>query len=301
MNSIALEQNAPRNISRLQAQRHLYSCAKRILAWQILAGGPLAVALAFFAAGFAPAKPYAALWGILFSLADIALLSRWQKKWRTKAAQIQEQFDCDVLALPWNQVKVGKQPIAEDVEQASQRYRSTAKSMADVSDWYSPDVSQVPIHIGRIICQRQNCWWDSIQRRRYAAVVAGLVLVIALAVLGMSVPQNMTLEQFVVALLPLFPAFVIGYRQFNEQMEAASRMDSLREHTESLWSDVLSGLSPTIATSRARILQDEIFDSRKRSPLVFDCVFNWFRDEHQRLANHSAAHYVKQAREKLHL
>jgi hypothetical protein len=300
MNQIAIEQNSPLNISRLQAQRRLYSRAKRILFWQLVAGGPIAVAFAFLTASLPPIKAYAALWGILVAIADIAWLTARQKRLRTLAAQIQEQFDCDVLALPWNEVKAGKPPIAETVEEAAQYYRDTKSSMADVKDWYSPQVSEVPIHVARIICQRQNCWWDSNQRRRYATVVVALVALVFIGVLVVSIPHGLKLEQFLVAvLLPLLPALLIGYRQFTEQMEAAVRLDALREHAERLWTDVLSGLSPRMATSRARALQDEIFENRKRSPLVFDRIFNWFRDKHQALATHSAAHYVSEARRKL--
>jgi hypothetical protein len=221
---------------------------------------------------------------------------------RSLAAQIQEEFDCDVLELPWNEVKAGKRPIAEIVEEAAQRSRAANGSMADVKDWYSPQVCEVPIHVARIVCQRQNCWWDSNQRRKYAAVVVGLVVLVSLSVLAASIPQGLTLERFLVAVLfPLSPALMLGYRQFTEQTEAASRLDTLREHTERLWADVVSGLSPKLATTRSRALQDEIFENRKRSPLVFDCVFNLLRERHQALANHSVDKQIAEARQKLKL
>lgn len=111
MNSIPATQNSPLNLDRLAAQRQLYSKAKLILGWQVCFGGPLAVGFAFMALSFPTMKSFAALWGMLITLADIAWLSPWQKRLRSLAAQIQEQFDCDVLELPWNEVKVGKKPL----------------------------------------------------------------------------------------------------------------------------------------------------------------------------------------------
>ena len=211
-------------------------------------------------------------------VADLAWLTPWQRRLRTLAAQIQEAFDCDVLELPWNEVKAGKRPIAETVEEAAQRYRATKTSMADVTDWYSPKVNELPIHVARITCQRQNCWWDSEQRRKYALVVITLVLLVTLGVLLASIRQGLTLERFLVGvLLPLFPALLLGYRQFTEQREAATRLDSLREHAERLWADVLSGLSARNATSRARVLQDEIFARTEGEVLLSHRVFSWFR------------------------
>lgn len=301
MNLIADKQNSPLNLTRLEAQRHLYSRAKTILLWQMLLGGPVAVALAFFGPHFPAIKVLAALWGILVAIADVVWLMRLQKRWRTLAAQIQEQFDCDVLQLPWNDVKAGKEPIPEVVEEAAEQYRAQ-NGVTSLLNWYSPQVSQVPIHVARIICQRQNCWWDSNQRRKYAAVVVVLVLGVFLGVLAVSIPQGITLERFLVAVLfPLLPALLIGYRQFNEQLEAATRLDDLREHAERLWAEVLTGLSAETATTQARRLQDEILEHRKRSPLVFDYVFELLRAKHQTLANRTTDQYIAEARQRLEL
>src|SRR3954466_10774503 len=50
---------------------------------------------------------HSAFWTVIVGLADVLLLAGWQGKLRERAARIQELFDCDVLRLPWRDVKVG--------------------------------------------------------------------------------------------------------------------------------------------------------------------------------------------------
>src|SRR5712691_6890091 len=66
---------------------------------------------------------------------------------------------------------------------------------------------------------------------------------------------------------------LLGVRQFSDHREAATRLDKLKEHSERLWNDALSGkLEPEI-TAPARLLQDEILENRRKSPLVFDGIY----------------------------
>lgn len=302
MNSIPEKQNEEFQLRRLAAQRQLYSTAKRIFSWQVIAGGPTTVGLAFMAFAFPSIKSYAALWGILVSLSDLTWLTPWQKRLRTSAAQIQEQFDCEVLDLPWNDMKVGRPPHPELVAEQADKYSRWSTSMPSLVDWYPKEVGSIPLPIARLICQRQNCWWDANQRRRYALAVVGSVLVVFLLVLVLSMREGLTIEGFLVGVLvPLAPALLLGYRQFTEQTEAANRLDSLREHAERLWADALAGVPQSVITARARILQDEIFDNRRRSPLVFDAAFKHLRADFELLMNQGASHYIAEAKRKLGL
>jgi len=100
---------------------------------------------------------------------------------------------------------------------------------------------------------------------------------------------------------PLAPVLLLGLRQFTEQREAASRLDLLRDHSEQLWSDALAGRSKTELTARARSLQDEIFESRRKNPLVFDAIFKRLRRDYETLMIHGVAEYVSEAKQKLKL
>src|SRR5258706_847895 len=178
MSSIPTEQNTERQLRRLAAQRQLYATAKTVFGWQVFISGPVAVALAFSIIVFPPLKSFAALWGILITLCDIAWLTPWQKRLRNTAARIQELFDSDVLGLSWDELKAGKRPDPELIKEQAEKYMAWASTMPPLSNWYAKDVECLPLHVGRLVCQRSNCWWDAKQRRRYAiTIIVGVVVI----------------------------------------------------------------------------------------------------------------------------
>jgi hypothetical protein len=299
MNSIAIEQNTTKQLERLAAQRRLYSTAKRVVAAQAWLAGPIAVAFALLSLHVPSLKGFIALWAILVLVADLAWLTPWQKRLRDSAAKIQELFDCDVLGLPWNDLKGGARPDPELVKEQSDRVGGVSLA-PPLENWYSPASADLPIHIARIACQRSNCWWDSNQRRRYAVAVFAATCVIVLTIVGIGMLERVTLEDFIVrALVPIFPILVLGYRQITEQMDAARRVDRLKEHAKRLWEEVVAGMTAAAATRASRNLQDEILESRARSPLVFDFVFRRLRDNFETQMNYGVAQLVDEARVKL--
>lgn len=300
MNSITAEQNTDRQLQRLAAQRQLYATAKKVFGVQLILSGPIAVASAFVGIGYPLLRGYIALWGLFVVLADLFWLTPWQKRLRESAACIQEAFDCDVLALPWNDLKAGKRPDPELAKEQAEKYAKWASKMPPLNNWYSVEVGDLPLHVGRIACQRSNCWWDSKQRRRYAISVIAAVVLVFVVVLWLALGSGFTVEDFLLKVMfPLAPALLLGIRQFNEQMEAARRLDKLKEHAERLWNDALSGKSVADLTVAARGLQDEILESRRRSPLVFDFVFKRLRRDYEVQMNHGAAELAAEARRKL--
>ncbi|MEI6051406.1 MAG: S-4TM family putative pore-forming effector [Opitutaceae bacterium] len=302
MNSIPTEQNTARQLQRLAAQRQLYGTAKTLFGWQVFVSGPVAVALAFCVIVLPEFKAYAALWGILVSLSDVFWLTPWQKRLRNKAARVQELFDCDVLVLPWDELKASKRPEPELVKEQADKYSRWAASMPPLMNWYGPEVGCLPLHVARLACQRSNCWWDAKQRRRYAVLVIVGVSAVFLAVLFLAMGNGFTIEDFVLKVAaPLSPALLLGIRQFAEQMEAASRLDTLKEHAERLWNDALVGKQEAEITMKARGLQNEILENRKRSPLVFDSIFKRLRRDYEIQMNHGVAEFVAEAKQKLGL
>jgi hypothetical protein len=296
---ITIEQNTEKQLQRLAAQRQLYATAKKIFRVQVALSGPVTVVMAFFVIVYPAFKGYAALWGIIVALCDIFWLTPWQKRLRDAAARVQETFDCDVLALPWNDVKAGKRPDPELIKEQSDKYKVWATKMPPLHNWYALAVGDLPLHIGRIACQRSNCWWGSKQRRRYAAwVIAGVVLIF-MVVLGLSLGSGFTIEDFVLKVAaPLAPALLLGIRQFSEQMEAAARLDKLKEHSERVWNDALSGKPEAEITAKARLLQDEILENRRKSPLVFDGIYKRLQRDYEVQMNHGVAEFVAEAKRK---
>ena len=300
MNDINKIQNEPRQLQRLAAQRRLYSTAKRIFGIQLLLGAPIAIGWSLAVVALPELKGIAAVWGGLVSLSDLLWLTPWQKRLRERAAKIQEAFDCDVLQLPWNDIKTGKPPDPELVKEQADKYQKAQVGLPPLTNWYAPVVSDLPLEVGRVICQRATCWWDSNQRRRYATWVIASVIIIVLLMVGLGFIGGLTVEKlFLAIVMPLFPAVLLGVRQFTEQTEAANRLDKLKDHAESLWSDSCNGTARSRLTSRSRALQDEIFENRKRSPLVFDWIFRKLRNDYDAQMNHGAEDLAAEAKRRL--
>ena len=297
MNNIPVEQNTQKQLQRLAAQRYLYSTAKRIFGAQILLGGPVAVACSIAALALPSVKGYVAVWGVTIAICDLFWLDPWQKRLRNLAAKIQEVFDCDVLSLPWNTIKVGNKPDIELVKEQADKYFKHVRNPFPLSNWYPIVVGSLPIELARIVCQRSNCWWDSKQRKHYAIYIVVILAAICLAILGVGLIGGLTIEKFsLVVVAPLLPAITIGIRQYREQMEAADRLDKLKEHADKLWSDVCRpDPAPDLAV-KSRFLQDEIFENRKRSPFIFDWIFGRVRNNYEDQMNYSAEELAAMAK-----
>lgn len=301
MNNISIEQNTDTQLQRLAAQRQLYASAKKIFGVQLVIGGPVAVGMALLVAAFPAFKSYAAAWGMIAIFCDLLWLNPWQKRLREKAAKIQELFDCEVLKLPWNNIKVGKKPDPELIKEQAEKYKKWQMNMPPLENWYTPIVDELPLHIGRLACQRSNCWWDSKQRRLYAVWIIAFVILIIISVFLLSLFNGLTMEDFILRVgIPLVPCIILGVRQFSEQMDAANRLDKLKEHSESIWKQALNTGSEAEISEMSRTLQNEIFDNRSKSPLVFDKIFKRLRNQYEVQMNYGAADYVAEAKLQLH-
>jgi hypothetical protein len=151
VNSIPIIQNQPEELSRLAAQRHLYSDAKRIFIVQLVLAGPIAIAWAFAVILHPELKSWAALFGVIVALADVILFTPWQKRLRDCAARIQEEFDCNVLDLPWNSIKVGQRPEPELIKEHADAYSKIASRFSPLSNRYPPVVGDLPLSVARVI------------------------------------------------------------------------------------------------------------------------------------------------------
>jgi hypothetical protein len=297
MNTIPQEQLTHKQIERLAAQRQIYSDAKRIQVVLITLSVPCVIVLTLVAAVFPRFQVFVAFWGIIVTILDIVVFTPRQKLLQEKAAKIQQLFDCDVLQMDWFKLNSGNRPEPETVVEASSRHKRIDPNYSKLQNWYPVSVGQLQIHLARLICQRTNCWWDAQLRRRYA--VWGLVTIVGLTVLVFLVGLigGLTLEKFfLVVLAPLIPAVVLGIRQYIEHTEAAARLDSLKESCEGLWSHAIRGrFTPQEVTEESYKLQNEIYDNRKRNPLIFNWIYRRLRKQQEEQMNRGAEELIEEA------
>jgi hypothetical protein len=297
---ITTEQNTKRQLQRLAAQRYLYSTVKRIFGWQLFFGGLLTVIFAFLVVIDPSFKIIAVSWGMLITLMDVFWLTPWQNRLKDTAAKIQEIFDCDVLELLWNKLKAGKRPDPELVKEQFEKYAKKPLKNSPLENWYDhTEIDNLPIHIARIACQRTNLWWDSKQRRSYANYIILIVSLIFIVVLGLSLKDGFSMENFIMRVIaPPSPVFLLGIRQYREQIDSASRLDKLKDYSESLWEDALSKKSKTELTSKSRNLQDELLEHRRKSPPFFDFIFKRLRNNYNEKMNFGLGELIEEAKKR---
>lgn len=161
INHIPEKQNADRFRNYLAASSRLYGQAKRLAGLQFVLTVPVPITLSVLAILFPEQKVWAALYGILISIFDVALFDKLQKDWKKDAAKVQEAFDCELLEMEWRDFKVGDKPTPESVLIAARKFLRKPERIQNLRDWYAPVVGQLPLPLARIVCQRANIMWDS--------------------------------------------------------------------------------------------------------------------------------------------
>lgn len=297
---ISALQNENLQIRRLAAQRALYAVAKSVLVVQWCLACPVVVAWSILV-GFCPeTKAYGALWGLAVAFADTAFLEPWSQRLRRRAALIQESFDSHVLGLPWNKLKAGRKPDPELIEEYARKFEKRSGDISVLANWYPTIVSQLPLHVGRVVCQRSNLWWDAKLRRRYAAHIVVLVCVVLAGALCLAMSSGKTVESLVLGFGAIvMPTVLFGVRQYRCQRESATRLDRLKEESEKLWDEALTGLPEAQATAWSRNLQDEILENRRTNVVIFDWVYQLLRSDYETQMNRGADQLVAEAKAKL--
>ncbi|NPC58537.1 S-4TM family putative pore-forming effector [Caenimonas soli] len=294
-NNIPVNQATPDLVKLARARQNTYKTAKWALGAFVLASIALPVLGAFFGK-WDEAKPYFALAGLALLFIDVVLLQRKQKDSIKRAAKMAEEFDTKVLRLPWNRFVAGEKVLPEDVREASKKLLSS-KREEQIASWYESAVGEVPLHFGRLVCQRTNINYDQRLRRQYGgwllsltAIVGGVLFLIAFA-------KDSKLSELVMGFaVPFTPVLAWALRENRKQLDTATSLDRLQSEFQKIWADAISGVSAKEMESRSRQLQDAIYQHRASAPLLFDWVYTLLRDKNEDEAHHAARALVNEAK-----
>jgi len=297
VNSIPARQNSQEELDRLAAYTYIYTQAKRVAALRMAMAVVPTVVWAMVVAAHPQLKGWAAASGIAITMLDLGALTSWQQLLQFRGAKVQELFDADLLGLDWREYKVDRRPDPEEVAEASARYKRRHLTYSRLRNWYPTVVGRLPLPLARIVCQRCSSWWDAKLRRKYAVGVLILLGILTAFVGIVGLAGKFSVENLVLTVLnPLLPAFSLGIRQYTDQREAAANSDRHKRHLEDLWAEALTGqLTEDELTRGSRELQDEIYNRRRQSPLIFNWVYSLSRDDFERQMQAGARHMVDDA------
>jgi hypothetical protein len=126
-------------------------------------------------------------------------------------------------------------------------------------------------------------------------ILFGLIA-ITIIVFLVGLVGGLTLEKFVLAIvIPLLPAFIFTIRQYIENKQAATRLDNLRENSENIWQQVINRrITPQELERESYILQNQIYDNRRLSPLIFDWLYYRLKKQNEVEMNKGAETLIKE-------
>ena len=297
-NGILERQNEEHCLRALAAQRLLYSRAKLLTGARAAFTALLPVATWLGAIWWPQLRP----WGVGLVLAwlflDLTLFTRAENQWRLLAARMQEWFDTRVLEIEWSTHLAGLRPTAEDFAGVMPGGPSPKQRRALV-DWYPVAVGSLPMGWARLACQRVNAWWDGSQHLAYARASTFFVVVWAAVPTIVGTWSNVPVHDYLMTFLgPVVPLLAWGLRERDQHTRAATKLDDLRRSAVATWHRCIEdGVEPDARATRA--LQDQIFDSRRTCPPVFDWVYRLQRAKKEAGALDLACETVDAVKERL--
>src|SRR6266567_1958278 len=299
-NTISQDQNTPRQLERLAAQRYLYSAAKHFLTGQLFLDLVSPIALAVIVALFPGFGIYGALIALLILVSDFYLESLQSSK-REQAAGVQELFDCELLGLPRQDLIARNIPDTVEIMEAAEKYKRSDPAYKALKNWYPSEIDTLPLYLARLVCQRINCLWDVQLRRKYLQVVGIMFFILCVIVMTVALVKGLTVGNFLlVVVAPLLPAIGWIIREYRGQNEAIRRKDTLKRYAEELWTDAINKrISVEEIERKSRGLQDQIYNNRCSNPLILDAFYKSLLPKNEGQMNRSAKELADEALQSL--
>nr|WP_319374003.1 S-4TM family putative pore-forming effector [uncultured Methanobacterium sp.] len=282
-NGIAERQSRKENLLKIVAIKNLNNKARDLVKLQIFLVS-LPVMVATITVITRTISPEIALipplLGFIVTLSNFILIYPKISQIRVKAFLIQQDFDCDVLELPWNRIKLEK-PDSEDINSFALKYLEKDPDLDKIGTCYPLSVTRVPLSVGRIICQRKFLGGDSRVREKFIRSVKLLVLVLFILSVIFATLNSLNIFQFLSnLLLPFLPAAVFITKLIQDNSNSINRSMVLKNKIENIWGEVLlSGLSDEKLFKLSLKIQDELFEKRKTDPVILYYFYEKFRDE----------------------
>ncbi|EKE19270.1 MAG: hypothetical protein ACD_9C00068G0002 [uncultured bacterium] len=294
MNNITKNQNRKELIKMLEAQRYLYSKAKRIFNTRISVSLTIAIIGPMLISNFDQTKVFVAAISIAYILLDIILLEKMESRSREYAAKIQELFDVTLFELGWNNVVIGKKPEMELIYENSSKFIANKKNnSSELKNWYPEKINELDPLSATLICQRSNVWWDVNLRKNFIRLLYLLLIVFLVFGICISIIKNQDAKTMVILLFSFFNLFKILLKQINSQEATIKNTEHIKDHLEKLIEDTMDGnKSKSDLKNNIRIIQDEIYRHRKFCFSLPDWLHKFFRETNEKQMVYNADIHV---------
>lgn len=289
MNTVYSRENTEENIERLMAQRILYSNVKFInhvnFFFSVLMPILITLSKDYIITVFPGVKndilQYFSYYGIgilIFTIITNGYISITKKN----AAKIQEEFDCDVLDIPWNELKCGDKVNHRIIVKAAEKYKE--KYNTDIlNNWYiSQEYRLSPLKM-TILCQNENTEWDLSQRVIVGYIIKTIISLSTVLLLFYGIYNGVKLSDFlfyIVFLLPLIRHIYLTLKDNKETIERITRLNAfICKNINSLVE--VKNVSDENLRYVIRTIQDEIFLHRCSGTPVPDSIHMFFKKRNE--------------------
>lgn len=237
-------------------------------------------------------KQWVAGVAVLVTIVDFYFIDRWQKSQIKLSAQLQEEFDCLVLSIRWNEFTTGKHVGGEEL--AALGRRPLKASIEDTfPNWYPSSVATLPMRLARLACQRTNLWYDAKLRHHYARWVLGFELLFVVSLLVAGLAQDAKFSDVVLATgVPFVPLIVWLERERRRHQDAEANLTRLLGDIGGAIDGFIRAPEDHVADARSRQLQDAIFAHRSTSPLVSNLLYRLQRGSMEEQMKAGAEQFV---------
>lgn len=223
------------------------------------------------------AVPPAAVIGTLRAAVYALVVAPAARRSLRIGATLQEMFDTEVLALPWNHVLTGDPLSDEEVSRFSRRFRGDERR---VRDYYLVAAVRAPYDV--LFCLEQNLAWGSRVRRRYAGLLITVVTLWCAAGIMTALAAGTTVGALLNAwLLPSLGLLLlcsdISRAQISVARERGRVLGLLRRAIDDTGSPHLRDAATS--TSFARQVQDALFLARSQQPRTPQWFFRLMHDD----------------------
>jgi len=277
MSNISTNQNLPRSIDFLIAQRFFYSKAKKTRNTRII--------ISVFFALLTPIIIYK--WSETITIIGVIaglwiLMSHFLKKLLedvniNKAAKIQEEFDVSLFKLTWNNILVGNKISPEEISYAKKQFNG---NVSKLKNWYE-GISKFPYPLDVLLCQRSNLVWDWRLKKIYSIVLFILLIMYFIITVIWSSVLDLKLAEYLTGLfIPALAGYFIGIDEAIEHYKGSSIRKKLEETINELSDIALNNNVESLEITKLRQIQDCIFRFRK-GPLVPDWFYFFHRDSYE--------------------
>lgn len=291
--TILTRENESSSIEKLVAQRELYSFAKIIFYIQISISVISLVLLSFAQLIFSKVdfELIIATFSLFAVIANI-YLEHLVSNLKEKSSKIQELFDTYVLNIKWNHVLCREKPEYNEIFYYYSKCK-TKNNLSKLKNWYDKEIANVPEQIGKIICQKTNCTYDSSIRKKYNDVVLIIGISTILLILIFTIFSGISLSKIILTFIfPSVPIIQWVLKNIMDNNKSIKNLEILNNLINETWTNLKN--RKVVDDNIIRQIQDGIFINRKTSTLIPDFVYNILRDKLEKQTSYSVGELINE-------